>query len=65
MNIIKLKRTSYISMQYRNKFESCAEHRQIGYLCDSHPTCEGCSFVIPDNVYKMLGGSVKGELVWY
>jgi hypothetical protein len=39
------------------KFEKCQEHRQVGYLCDSHPTCNGCEYKITDDVYVALGGS--------
>jgi len=39
------------------KFEKCQEHRQIGYLCDAHPTCNGCEYQIADDVYVALGGS--------
>lgn len=40
------------------KFEKCQEHRQIGYLCDSYPTCNGCIYQIDDNIYVVLGGKL-------
>ncbi len=42
----------------RIKFEKCQERRQVGYLCDAHPTCEGCYYLIADNVYVALGGKL-------
>ncbi len=47
-----------ISSEDKAKFEKCQEHRQIGYLCDSYPTCDGCKYQIPDRVYLALGGKL-------
>lgn len=47
-----------IKLEDRVKFDKCQEHRHIGYLCDAHPTCDGCSYQISDDVYVALGGKL-------
>lgn len=49
-----------ISDEDKIKFERCQEHRQIGYLCDFYPTCNGCKYQIEDSVYIVLGGKLIG-----
>lgn len=40
------------------KFEKCQGRRQVGYLCDYYPTCDGCDYHIADEVYVALGGKL-------
>lgn len=47
-----------IDNENKTKFEKCQEHRQIGYLCDAYPTCSGCSYDIPSEIYIALGGKM-------
>lgn len=47
-----------ISDEDKLKFEKCQDHRQVGYLCDSHPTCDGCEYEITDELYVALGGKL-------
>jgi hypothetical protein len=47
-----------ISNEDKIKFEKCQEYRQLGYLCDIYPTCKGCGYQIPDNIYVALGGKL-------
>jgi hypothetical protein len=47
-----------VSDEDKVKFEKCQEYRQLGYLCDIYPTCDGCKYQIPDDVYAALGGKL-------
>lgn len=47
-----------ITEEDKTKFNECQEHRQIGYLCDAHPTCKGCPYQVSDEIYIALGGKM-------
>jgi hypothetical protein len=45
-------------MDNKTKFEKCQEHMQTGILCDAYPTCSGCIYQLPDEVYISFGGKI-------
>lgn len=52
-------RVMVINMDNKKKFDKCIEYSQTGYCCDAHPSCRGCDYNLPDDVYVSFGGKLS------